>query len=155
MLISGVKPNFILVNQQLPMGHFAPAELISTLSSCPKLAQVPRGCAISQPLKFNRTQSLFYTPKHLRHREGGEQAKRGNIWKEQWQQNLLQTDSCGFWGGWRETAIPKKTQHFTLAIRQKHHQIAFVTGWRRKLKIHMAVSFDHSSHWLLAHCINK
>lgn len=71
-----VKPNFMLVNQLLPIGCFTPTELIFAFSSCPKLRQVSHGCGISQPLKFNRTQSLFYTPKRPRHREGGEAGKK-------------------------------------------------------------------------------
>lgn len=154
MLISVVKPNFILVNQLLPMGCFSPTELISAFSSCPKLAQVSHGCGISQPLKFNRTQSLFYTPKCLRQGGWGVGKKR-YLMKKQWQWSLLQVNRCGVWGGWRETVIPMKTQHFTLAIRQKHHQIAFVTGRRRKLKIHMAVGFDQLTLAVSTHCINR
>lgn len=138
------------------MGCFTPAELISPFSSCPKLAQVSHGCGIWQPLVTQiqqNTKSLLHTK--MSETQGGWGAgTRGITWKEQWQWSLLQTNRC-VGGGWRDTAIPRNTQHFTLAIRQKHHQIVFVTGRWRKPKIHMAVGFDQFTLTANTHYINR
>lgn len=67
----------------------------------------------------------------------------------------MKSSNVVFEGDWRESALPMRTQHFTLAIRQKHRQMAFVTGRRRKLKIHMAVGFDQFTLTASTHCINR
>lgn len=100
-------------------------------------------------LKFNRIQSLFYTLKCLRHREGGEQAQY-----EKNSDNEVCFKLTDVLEGDGETMQFQGT-HSTSAIRQKHHQIAFATGRWRKLKIHMAVGFDQFTLTASTHYINR